>query len=208
MGGVWWRELLDRPPPKSGTYLPPTRVASPPVTDPILDALMDEVQPASVTRLPGKAIAKMRYTHDAMVDQIIANPTISQNALAALFGYSAGWVSQVIASDAFQTRLAERSAELVDPTIRASVEEQFKGLVYRSLAILRDKLNAPSAAIPDQLALQTLSLTTRALGYGARLEQPPSQVNVSVHLESLGDNLTQLLRRKRSEVIDVPPSDK
>lgn len=184
-----------------------------PMSDPVLDGLLEEALPTPkpVALWPSGAargVQKVHYTHDAMVDLIIAEPTISQNSLAAHFGYTAGWVSQVIASDAFQSRLAERTSELVDPTIRATVEERFKALVLRSLDILREKLDKPSASIPDQLVVRSLELSSRAMGYGAR-ENPPAApaVNMHVHLESLGEGLTQLLRRKKSEVFDQENSD-
>jgi hypothetical protein len=155
-----------------------------------------------------KGITKVKYTHDAMIDIIIANPSISQNDLAANFGYSASWVSQIISSDAFQAKLAERKDEIVDPSIRASVNEKFAAMIVRSMAILMEKLDKPSHQIPDHLALRTLELSTRAAGYGAK-EQPSTTVQVSmdVHLEALGGNLTNLLQRKKAEVIDIGEFD-
>lgn len=183
-----------------------------------LEALLDGIQIQTPvggrTPLPGRAavpgpqwpsgvskgIAKVSYTHDSMIDLILANPTISQNQLAAHYGYSATWVSQIISSDAFQARLAERASSLIDPTIRATVEDRFRGLVYRSLEILSEKLEKPSHQIPDNLALRTLELSSRALGYGARDQTPPTApVEMHVHLENLGQNLTQLLHRRKAE---------
>jgi hypothetical protein len=167
-----------------------------------LDDLMVEVK-ERLGQPPVVGIVKVGYTHDAMINLIIADPCVTQYELAAKFGYTASWVSQVISSDAFQSRLAERSAELVDPTIRATIEERFKALVLRSLEILRQKLDKPIEMIPDQLALRTLELSARAAGYGARIEQPPSPSgDMHVYLESMGEGLTVLLRRKRSEAIE------
>ena len=188
-----------------------------------LDVLLDEVHAAEVVpfRKPpaapsddphplwpsgaARGVTKVSYTHDSMIDMILADPCVSQGQLAARYGYTAGWVSQVISSDAFQSRLAERAGDLIDPTIRASVEERFKGLVYRSLEILKEKLERPAAQIPDNLTLRTLELSSRALGYGARIEQTNVQVNVGQHLEELGNNLTALLHRKKAE--PPPPID-
>ena len=162
-----------------------------------LEAIAEDagIPAVSAPRPPG--ILKVSYTHDSMIDLIIANPVISQDQLAIHYGYTAGWVSQIIASDSFQVRLAERKDELIDPTIRASIEENFKALVVRSLAILREKMNKPASAIPDNLALRTLELSTRALGYGVRPEAvaPPSEGR----LEELGERLVGLLERKRGE---------
>jgi hypothetical protein len=182
-------------------------------TDP-LEALMESVSEAPAAapaRFPAeywpsgaaRGISKVHYTHDAMINCIIADPCISQNELAAHFGYTAGWVSQVIASDSFQSRLAERTSELVDPTIRATVEDRFKGIVLRSLEILREKLDKPSHQIPDNLVLRSVELSSRALGYGAREAQPAGPpISMHLHLETLGENLTQLLHRKKAE---LPP---
>lgn len=176
------------------------------MNDSILDGLLEETTSMEVACWPSGAargVQKVSYTHDGMIDLIIADPAISQGMLAAHFGYSPSWVCQVIASDAFQMRLAERTAELVDPTIRATVEDRFKALILRSLDILREKLDRPAAQIPDNLAIRSLELGSRALGYGAR-DTPAAApaVNMYVHLETLGEGLTQLLRRKKGEIFD------
>ena len=171
-----------------------------------LDELLGVQAPAGTTQPPTQRmqLIKLRYTHEAMIDQMIANPAISQNALAELFGYTASWVSQVMASDAFQVKLAERTKEMVDPTIRASVEEQFKGMLFRSMQILSEKLNGPASTIPDQLALRTAEMSSRALGYGIKQpEAPVKQGDVHIHLEQLGENLTKLLLRKKVEAAAI-----
>jgi hypothetical protein len=86
-----------------------------------------------------RGVQRVSYTHAAMIDVLIADACISQQELAARFDYSAGWVRQIIASDAFQARLAERMAELIDPTIWADLARQFRALVLRSLEILEEK---------------------------------------------------------------------
>lgn len=117
---------------------------------------------------PAQAIDKVRYSHKAMVDMIVANPWISQGELAKNFGYTEGWVSQVIASDAFQAYLALRKEELIDPALRATIEERFKGLVARSIEILMRKLEQAPNLISDDLALKALDIAAKAAGYGAK----------------------------------------
>src|SRR5450631_61486 len=113
-------------------------------------------------------IQKVNYSHDGMINLIILNRGISQNEIARHFGYSASWVSQVMSSDAFQARLADRAAEIEDPTLKATVEEGFKGLVARSIEIIKAKLAGEPETIPDQLALRTMEIAARAAGFGAR----------------------------------------
>jgi hypothetical protein len=112
------------------------------------------------------AIRKVNYSHDSMIDKIIENPWVTQNELAAYYGYTPGWVSQVIASDAFQSRLAQRKDELIDPAIKATIEERFKALVIQSYEVLKRKLESP--AVPAELALKSLDVAAKALGYGAK----------------------------------------
>jgi transcriptional regulator with XRE-family HTH domain len=170
----------------------------------ILDELAEAVTLPVEPSEPRQAIAKVSYSHDGMINLILGHRGISQNQIAAHFGYTASWVSQVMSSDAFQARLAERAAEIEDPTLRASVEDSLKGLVARSMEILKAKLQGEPSSIPDNLAIRTLELSTRALGYGAREQTVAVQVNVETHLEHLGGRLTELLTRKKSELNPQP----
>jgi transcriptional regulator with XRE-family HTH domain len=149
--------------------------------------------------VPKPAIQKLNYSHDGLINLILANRGISQNELAARMGYSASWISQIMSSDAFQAKLLERAHEIEDPTLRSTIEDGLKGMLSRSMEVLKEKLDGPSASIPDNLALRTLELSSRALGYGAREQTVAVQVNIDQHLEELGGRLTGLLQRKKSE---------
>jgi hypothetical protein len=175
----------------------------------IMSLVDTQEAPAPKTWPSGAArgIQKVKYTHDAMVDILIAEPTISQNDLADRFGYTAGWISQIIASDSFQARLAERKDEIVDPTIRATVKDNFEALVVRSQALLLEKLNRPAAQLPDQLVLRSLEVGSKALGFGARDSTVAVQVNVGDYLEQHAENLTKLLARKRAEAAVIDQED-
>lgn len=129
-----------------------------------------------------QAIAKTRYSHEAMVDMIVSNPWISQAELARNFGYTEGWVSQVIASDAFQAFLEKRKGDLIDPAIRATIEERFKGLIARSIEILMRKLDKPEGQISDELATKALEIASKAAGYGSKTAQVQLNQSFVVHV--------------------------
>ncbi len=129
--------------------------------------------PLQGTESAKDSIGRVKYSHDAMIDILIASPGITQNALAQHFGYTPAWVSRIVNSDAFQARLAVRKADLVDPTLVMSIEERLKTLVSASLDKLLEKLSAGTANI-DQ-TLKAVEVGTKALGYGAR----PENVNVN-----------------------------
>lgn len=117
------------------------------------------------TESAAKAIAKISYTHDAMIDLIINEPQLSQQQVAERFGYTAAWVNRVFCSDAFQARLAARRKEIVDPTLVASVEERLKGLSMLATDVITEKL---AATRNTDLAMKALEVSSRALSFGAR----------------------------------------
>lgn len=96
-------------------------------------------------------IKKVRYTHDAMIDAIIAHPGISQKQLGEMFGFrSAAQVSIIVNSDAFRERLAQRKAEIVDPAILATIQDRLNGLASLAIEKLMDKLeNGTPVSVKD-----------------------------------------------------------
>ena len=145
------------------------------------------------------AIAKVSYTHEAMAELIVANPMISQGDIALHFGMTRGWISQIIASDAFQMRLAELKDKHVSPEIRATIEERFRALVVQSLAVLKEKLDKPTVA--DNLALRAAELGARGLGAGgfsSRSAPPAPQEGGNDRLIVLAARLVDLRPPERS----------
>lgn len=116
---------------------------------------------------------RLSYTHDAMIDLLIAEPMISQNEVAARFGYTPAWVSRIIRADSFQERLAARKGELVDPILLQSIEKGFEAMLHQSLEILQKKLEVDPSA---DLALKAADLSARALSYGAK--QTGANINI------------------------------
>ena len=132
------------------------------------------MEPLVGTKTGTNAIARVKYTHDGMIDLILANPMMRQGEIAAYFGFTEGWVSRVMGSDAFNKRLAERKDEVVTPGVIATMEERLTGLAIQSIEVLQKKLEATSS--PD-IAVKSLELSTKALGMGARIGQQNTQVN-------------------------------
>lgn len=155
--------------------------------------------------LPARTqLGKLSYSHDAMVDVLVANPGISQQQLAHLFGYSASWICTIIASDAFKAKLASRRTELVDPTLTLSIEEKFKALAEVSVEKLLNHLNTPGVA-PDIL-VKAAALGAKAAGIGGNA---PTKLVISSEerLKGLSDRLTNLLNNKREGIIDVQATE-
>lgn len=152
------------------------------------------------------AVARVTYTHDAMIDMILANPAISQNELAKRFGYSVPWISRIRNSDAFLARFAERKGDIVDPMIQESIEVGLKAMANRSMDRILEKLEQPlgqSGVI--ETATKALEISTRALGYGASIKGPAVQQTFVVALpEKVADAQSWAARYNGTgQVVDV-----
>lgn len=144
-------------------------------------------------------IVRVTYTHDAMIDVLIANPTISQTELGAKFGYTKGWVSRVLGSDAFQARLAKRKDEIVNPELVQNFEERLQGLANQSLDVIQRKLEATDSS---DLAVKALQLSTTALGFGARPQNIAQQTNnYVVALPAKIENEAEWAQTAKTEVL-------
>lgn len=129
------------------------------------------------------AIARVKYSHDAMIDFILADPTVSQAAIAAHFGYGQAWVSRIMNSDAFQARLAARRADIIDTTLVATVDERFKAVINKSLDVVLEKLHTnPSFDV----AIKAAEVAAKAMGYGAK-PQVNIQNNILTDLKNMSD---------------------
>ena len=106
------------------------------------------------------APAPLPYTHEAMIDLILAEPSVTSKELATLFGYSAAWVSRILASDSFQARLAARKAALIDPSITRRLDERFRAIAVQSTEVLQQRLDAEESA---SLAMDALAVATSAM---------------------------------------------
>ena len=130
-------------------------------------------------------LKKISYTHADLIDFIIANPTLSQGQLAARYGYTQGWLSNIMASDAWQAAMAARRDEIVDPALKATMQERFAGMAILSLQRLQQKLEAPQ--VSDAVVLRAVELGARAMGIGGNA--PPRETGKE------GDRLAALANR-------------
>jgi hypothetical protein len=130
------------------------------------------------------ALAKVRYSHLDMIDTLISQPWVSQNDLALRYGYTPGWVSTVMASDAFQAALAARREEVVNPAMKASLEERFRAVTVQSLTRLAEELDKPVCS--PNVMLRAAELGAKSLGLGGHAPPPPAP---------MGDNLARLADR-------------
>jgi hypothetical protein len=143
-------------------------------------------------------IDRISYTHDAVIDFIIANPQASQGHIASTFGYTQAWMSTIINSDAFQARLRSRRGEVVDPALVATINDRFRGVLARSLERLAEKLEEPSP--PPNVILKAVELGARGLdvgGFGRAQVNLPPPPPAGDRLAALAERLVSLQQNVR-----------
>lgn len=173
------------------------------------DQLLEELKKPE-GRSVGGPLKKVSYTHDAMIELIIEKGSgpggISQKEIAAHFGYTEGWISQVMASDAFQARMAARKDQIVDPALKATIEERFRALAIRSLEVLQQRLALSS--VSDTVALRCAELGAKALGIGGHAVPPPAPrpdryIVLAERLRNLNNPLSQPEKELSSAEVTV-----
>lgn len=157
---------------------------------------MDTSLPATTAPTMGR-LAKVSYTHKDMIDFLLANPMCSVGDLAARYGYTIGWVSNIMQSDAWKAAYAARREEMLDPTLALTIEERMRGMVSLSLNRLQEKLEAP--VVSDNVVLKALELGAKSLGLGQ--PQPAAQDNAVDHLARLANRMVDLQSNVRKGVI-------
>ena len=105
-------------------------------------------------------IKRITYTHEAMIDLILQEPSVTPQELAELFDRSKAWISRIVSSDSFKARLAERKGALVDPLITQSLHERLAGVAVHAIDIMSEKLETERSA---DYALSALNVATVAL---------------------------------------------
>lgn len=164
------------------------------------------IQPLQGTATGKTAIARVHYTHDAMIDLILLHPEMRQGQLAEYFGMTEGWVSRVIGSDAFQLRLAQRKEDVISPEIKQNLEQRVQGLALTSLQKLQDKIDAN--LVPVDGLIKTLELSTKALGMGARQANIQQQNNYVVALPPKVENETDWAKQAQASARELAERSK
>lgn len=108
-------------------------------------------------------VKRLNDVHIQMCDYIMANPGCTYDQVAAVIGYSIGWISQIYNSDAFQAMLRERQIEVFGD-LKLTIKERVTGLAHASLKRLEEKI--PVEQDVDKVA-NVADLALKALGFGA-----------------------------------------
>lgn len=172
----------------------------------VVNALATTEAAALAVALPTTRQACHFYTHDALIDLMIARPGLYRHELAAHFGRTTVWLKLVMGSDAFRAKYHARVGQVVDPLLEDQVKARFDTMLTRSLEVLQQKLEKPADQVSDGLVLKALELGAKAAavgGFGAGLVPPPPANDAEERLKRLAANLTGIGKQLAGEIIDV-----
>lgn len=174
----------------------PTQIAAP--------IGLARVKPEGGLSLP---VDCLRYSPERMVDIIINNPDYTPKQLGQVFGRTAGWVAQVLASQNFQSALDPHRHEVLNPEYAMTLEERFRGLTIRSITVLQEKLEA-GKTLPDLTVVKIAELGIKALGMGQKVEKPTSPEDAPKNSsEMVADRIMAAMAKRkeaeRGEPVDV-----
>lgn len=151
----------------------------------------------------GLAIEKVGYSHDKMIDLIIANPRVKQDDLAAFFGYTPGWVSRIMSSDAFRLRMEQRRGDLVDPIISATLEQRFAALAMRGIEIMQVKLDQPTEIVAFADAAKAVEIGAKGMAIGGFGNKVAVDINAKIDLRAALEEAQQRREQLLGATIEI-----
>lgn len=136
--------------------------------------------PGQPVKAPAKpTIAKLNFSHEAIIRFMLENPNVTQNEVAAHFGYSVSWISIIVHSDAFRAKWKEMSGR-ADELVLADIPAKMRGVASLAIEALGDQVQI-AAENPNILnrsfLLETSETLLSKLGYGAK---PQAGINIPV----------------------------
>lgn len=141
----------------------------------IAQSLIDEESKLAVSKTVARVEAglpagTLAYSPLSMVQLMVQHPEYTHAQLASVFGRPASWLSQVLASEAFQSAV-EPFRDQLDPSFGATMDERFRSLAIRATTVLQSKLE--SSGVNDLVVLKAAEIGVKALGMGQRQPEPP-----------------------------------
>lgn len=90
-------------------------------------------------------IHEMRVPHEAILDEILANPFYTLKQLAAKTGYSVSWLSQMIRSDCFRAAYESRRGP-IEAGIMAGISDRLNAIAHLAIDNMEEVLTSAADA--------------------------------------------------------------
>ena len=146
-----------------------------------------------MSAIPPKANG-VTYRYEAIIDYMLAHPHLKRYEIAEQLGYTGAWFSTLTSSDAFRVLYAKRRGDYSAEFHESTVEKVYE---VAQLAADRLKERLEEDDVPAGLALDSMTGSLKALGFGAPPSQPTTQVNIQQNTYNEADREALAAARRR-----------
>lgn len=152
-------------------------------------------------------IRGLKHYHDAIMDEMLANPFWTLKQLAAKTGYTPSWLSMVINSDVFREEYHRRRGD-VECNVMGSIQERLGRLSHLAIERMEEKLLDTE---DKDYILDAFDKVLHKAGYAPKTQQslPPVQQQNNLFLVQKGElqELRQLMVGQPAVEIEVKSED-
>lgn len=125
--------------------------------------LLPSIPKNSETELRSNFKGKMKYSHMALIDAIIANPMIDKKELAETFGVSYSWICTATNSDAFLTLLEKRRKEISDPILIETLTDRMRALTNGVIDLIETRVMKGAVKNTELIDIMKIGLLSQGL---------------------------------------------
>lgn len=117
----------------------------------------------SETELRSNFKGKLKYSHTALIDALIANPMIDKKELAETFGVSYSWICTATNSDAFLTLLEKRRREIADPILIETLTDRMRALTNGVIDLIEQRVGKGAVKNTELIDIMKVGLMSQGL---------------------------------------------
>jgi hypothetical protein len=102
-----------------------------------------------------RPFAQLTFEHEAMVDQIVQNPSITPHEMAVMFKTTPEKVRIVWRKPMFRKRVSERRNSLIDPSLSERLNDQVRNMTIKALKAINKRMDEDPSA---EFAIEALTM--------------------------------------------------
>lgn len=114
-------------------------------------------------------VKKVSFTHEALIQWMLENPSRHLRDAAEYFGYTQSWLSTIIHSDAFKQQLIKRQNQVAFQ-VAADIPSRLRGAAHVALEGLTRQLETTE---DPEFLLDATDKLLRNMGYGPASSRNP-----------------------------------
>lgn len=152
-------------------------------------------------------LKKLSHRHHAIMDFMLANPTLPMSKVAEHFGVTQAWLSTVRHSDLFKARLAERRM-MMDQDQAHRIGSKLQTLAEKGIDALCDVVKDEEQTADAKLnatktALEAIGFLGKTAAPASGAQGQPAQVNISINNDAFQQARETAMGGHKAQTIDI-----